>query len=171
MIRPSGPRGQVWHNMLLTDILHPSCIKVPLEAQDKQGAIHELSEVLARSGAISDVEAFKEAVWRREQTRTTGIGHGIAIPHGKVAGCDRLVMAAGICKPAIDFGAIDRQPVDLIFLLGSPLDQTGPHIQALATISRMLTDVELRDRVRRCQSSEELYQIMAERDASHSAKA
>ncbi len=157
--------------MLLTDILHPSCIKVPLEAQEKKTAIFELAEVLCRSGAVTDPEAFKEAVWRREQTRTTGIGHGIAVPHGKVAGCARLVMAAGICRPAIEFGAIDRRPVDLIFLLGSPLDQTGPHIQALATISRMLTDVSLRDRVRGCQSAEELYQIMVERDASHSARA
>lgn len=151
--------------MLLTDILQPECIKVPLVATDKQGAIYELADLLGSAGRLSDVEGFKSAVWRREQTRTTGIGHGIAIPHGKVDGCDRLVMAVGLCRPAIDFGAIDGMPVELIFALASPLDQTGPHIQALATISRMLTDPDFRSKIKKAQSASDLFQMVKDHDA------
>ncbi|MCC5830298.1 MAG: PTS sugar transporter subunit IIA [Phycisphaeraceae bacterium] len=151
--------------MLLTEILHADCIKVPLEARDKQSAIHELADLLGAGGYLRDPAGFKDAVWRREQTRTTGIGHGIAIPHGKVEGCDRLVMAVGACSPPIDFGAIDGQPVELIFILASPLDQTGPHIQALATISRMLTDPDLRNRVKKAASAADLYRIIKEHDS------
>ena len=79
------------------------------------------------------------AVWEREQVRTTGIGNGLALPHGKTAGVSDLVMALG--KPAmpIDFDSVDRKNATVVVLLASPLDKTGPHIRALAWISRLLT--------------------------------
>lgn len=151
--------------MQLTEILEPDCVKVPLPAKTKQGAIFALAEVLAGHAGIDDVQALKDAIWEREQIRTTGIGHGIAIPHGKVSDCERLVMAVGICEEPVEFGAIDGKPVEVIFLLASPLDQTGPHIQALATISRMLTNPELRQAIRTAASGEALYGLIAEHDA------
>jgi len=143
--------------MRLTDILQADCIKVPLAATDKQAAIYELADLLAARHALGNADELKNAVWQRESTRTTGIGHGIGIPHGKCGSCKKLAMAIGITATPIEFGAIDGQPVELIILIASPLDQTGPHIQALAQISRMLTDEALRGRIKTARSAEELY--------------
>ena len=121
--------------MKLTEILQPACIRLPLEATTKEGVIYELADVVIDCASIPNGPELKEAIWKRENTRTTGIGHGIAIPHGKAAGIDTLQMAIGKADPPIEFGSIDGKPVTLIFLLASPEDQTGPHIQALAKIS------------------------------------
>lgn len=146
--------------MRLTDILQPDCVKVPLGAEQKESAIYELVDLLAEKTGITAVDDLKKAVWQRETTRTTGIGHGIGIPHGKSAGVDRLRMAIGRPAQPIEFRAIDGKPVDLIILLASPADQTGPHIQALAKISRMLTDESLRHAMKAAATSEELYALV-----------
>lgn len=146
--------------MRLTDILQPDCIKVPLTATDKQAAIFELADVLAANSALENAEELKAAVWQRESTRTTGIGHGIGIPHGKCKSAKKLCMAIGITAKPVDFGAIDGKPVELIILIASPLDQTGPHIQALAQISRMLTDESLRGRIKTAKDAEQLYHLI-----------
>ena len=143
--------------MRLTDILQLDCVKVPLDAEEKHGAIDELIDLLANQQLVSDPDQLKEAVWEREQTRTTGIGHGIAIPHGKSEGIDQLRCAIGKPQTPLDFGAIDRQPVDLIILLASPVDQTGPHIQALAKISRMLTEDSFRNALKQAEDGKGLY--------------
>ena len=152
--------------MRLTDLLTPACVKVPLLATAKEAAIIELVDVLAAGGALSDASGFKTAVWQREMMRTTGIGHGVAIPHGKSVGCSKLCLAIG--KPAvpIDFASVDGKPVDLIFLLASPPDQTGPHIQALANISRMLTDPVLRQAMRAAPTAAALYKLIAAHEAA-----
>jgi len=152
--------------MRLTDILKPGCVKVPLKAQQKQQAIEELVDLLCDQTGIGERQQLKAAVWQREQTRTTGIGHGVAIPHAKIKDCPGLVMAIGKADPAIDFAAIDGKPVDLVFLLASPVDQTGPHIQALAAISRMLTDADLRGSLKRAASAADLYKCISDYEAS-----
>ena len=149
----------------LTDILAPDCVKAPLNATEKQGAIFELVDLLVDQAGIDAGDELREAVWQREQTRTTGIGHGIAIPHGKIAGLAQLYMAVGKPATPIDFGAIDDQPVDLIFLLASPIDQTGPHIQALAQISRMLTDGKFRDAVNAATDPQTIFELIARQEA------
>ena len=157
--------------MRLTDILQSDCVKAPLAATDKQGAIHELVDVLAASIGLDDAqrEDLKHAVWQREMTRTTGIGHGIGIPHGKAKGVSKLAMAVGKTAQPIEFGAIDRKPVELIFLLASPVDQTGPHIQALAGISRMLTDAEFRNAIMQAASAQEVFNLIEQHDARQAA--
>ena len=152
-------------SMRLTEILNPQCVKVPLSATGKEQAIYELVDILANTSEITDVAELRQAVWQREQTRTTGIGHGIAIPHGKISGCTHLCMAVGKADQPIDFGAIDGKPVELIILLASPIDQTGPHIQVLAQISRMLTDDDFRAAVKRTQSPPQLYELIAQQEA------
>jgi len=146
--------------MNLLDILTPECIRAPVTALDKKGVIDELVDVLNAAGRVSDPKALKEAVWTREQTRTTGIGHGLAIPHGKCAGMPGLSMAIG--KPArpMDFEAIDGQPVKLVVLLASPPDRTSDHIQALARISRLMTMDEFRERIYAAQSASEIYDLL-----------
>lgn len=154
--------------MNLLDILSVDCVKAPLIATEKKDAIDELVNTLAESGKVTDADALKEAVWSREQTRTTGIGQGLAIPHGKSDSVSKLVMAIG--KPAIpiEFESIDKQPVQLIVLLASPPDRTSDHIQALARISRLMTMRDFRERVYAAQSAEELYGLLEEQEVAAS---
>lgn len=146
--------------MNLLDILSPDCVRAPLAATDKKGVIDELVDCLAAAGRVANARALKDAVWTREQTRTTGIGHGLAIPHGKCPGMTSLAMAIG--KPArpMDFEAIDGQPVKLVVLLASPPDRTSDHIQALARISRLMTMDEFRERIYATQSAAEIYELL-----------
>lgn len=150
--------------MRLTEILQPGCIKVPLTATVKQDAIFELIDLLASCHNLGSPEQLKEAVWSREKARTTGIGHGIAIPHGKSAGCTQLSMAIGLTAQPMEFGAIDGRPVQIIILLASPPDQTGPHIQALARISRMLTDEHIRAAMKAAPTSDAVYRLISEHE-------
>lgn len=152
--------------MRLTEILKPVCVKVPLDATDKEQALYELVDLLADHCAIGPAQPLKDAVWQREQTRTTGIGHGIGIPHGKTDSLTELNMAIGLPASPIEFGAIDGKPVDLIILLASPADQTGPHIQALAKISRLLTDDTFRDAIKKAETAEQLYDMLAQQEAA-----
>ena len=144
--------------MQLTDILEVSCIKVPMQAAEKYQAITELLKLLHKNVSLSDYQAAHQAVIEREAIRSTGVGQGFAIPHAKTNSVDRLVMALGKLEKPIDFNSIDGQPVSMIFLLLSPLDQIGPHIQAIAQISRLMTDQKLKNKLLNSGSAKDLYQ-------------
>ena len=146
--------------MTLTKILQPTCVKVPLEGKDKKSIITELVDLLDTNGALLDKEMALNAVLVREQTKSTGIGSGIAIPHGKCAAVKELVMAIGLASKAIDFESVDGKPVKTIFLLVSPANQTGPHIQALAKISRLMLDAEFKEELEGASSAEEVYELL-----------
>ena len=146
--------------MNLLDILTPHSIKAPLVGTDKKSVIDELVDLLAVAKKVGDAAGLKEAVWTREQTRTTGIGHGLAIPHGKSAGMTSLAMAIGKPSHPMDFQAIDGQPVRLIVLLASPPDRTSDHIQALARISRLMTMDDFRNRIYAASTAPEIYELL-----------
>lgn len=146
--------------MNLLDILAPECIKAPLQATEKRAVIDELVDVLAAHGRVADARALKEAVWTREMTRTTGIGHGLAIPHGKCTGMTTLAMAIGKPAEPLDFQAIDSQPVRLVVLLASPPDRTSDHIQALARISRLMTMDKFRQQIYEADSAPGIYDLL-----------
>ena len=148
--------------MNLLDILSPECVKSPLSGSTKREVIDELVDLLATAGRVKDSDALKEAVWTREQTRTTGIGHGLAIPHGKCSGMSELAMAVGRPAEPMDFEAIDAQPVKLIVLLASPPDRTSDHIQALASISRLMTMDDFRDKIYAAESADEIFGLIKE---------
>lgn len=150
--------------MRLTDILKPENIKLPLTATSKQEAIAELVALLAATGAVRSADRVREAVLAREATRTTGIGEGLAVPHGKSDGCDRLVMAVGRAGTPIDFQSVDRKPVSLICLLSSPRDETGPHLTALGRISKMMSNPAVRRRLLLAKTTGEIYDVIAEQD-------
>ena len=133
--------------MLLTEILTEKRIKAPLLATAKQEAIAELVDLLVADGAIADRDKALAAVMDRERTRTTGIGNRIAIPHGKTTAVSALAMAVGIAATPIEFESIDQRPLSLVILVVSPLDQTGPHIQALAHVSRLLSNDQFRHKL------------------------
>jgi len=146
--------------MILTQILQPACVKVPLQGKDKNAVITELVDLLDANGLLQDRKASLDAVFVREQTRSTGIGSGIAIPHGKCKGVRELVMAIGIAHEPIDFESVDDKPVKIIILLVSPMDQTGPHIQALAQISRLMLDERFRQSLEKASSAEDVYDLL-----------
>jgi len=152
--------------MRLTEILKPVNIKVPLESKSKTDAIAELVQLLAANGDVLDPKKVLDAVLDREATRTTGIGNGLAIPHGKCTGTDHLVMAIGRTATPIDFQAIDGRPVTLIWLLSSPPDKTGPHIHALARISRLMTVDRFRASLNAAQSAQEVFDIIVKQESA-----
>jgi len=147
--------------MNLAKLLTSDRIRVPLTARDKVGVITELVDVLAQSGGLVNRDAALEAVLKREGERTTGIGYGLAIPHGKSDGCRSLVIAAGKPASPVDFQSLDGRPVTFVVLLVSPPDQTGPHIQALAKISRLMNIEEFRAAVASADSADALYQAIS----------
>lgn len=151
--------------MTLTQILHPTCVKVPLEGKDKYAVITELLDLLDANGLLQDRDAAVEAVFVREQTRSTGIGSGIAIPHGKCKAVKELIMTIGITREPIDFESVDGKPVTIVILLVSPLDQTGPHIQALARISRLMLDEQFRLSLEEASSAEEVYELLHNKES------
>lgn len=150
--------------MNLLDILTLECIRAPLTAKDKKGAIEELVDVLHTAGRVADPAGLKEAVWTRERIRTTGIGQGLAIPHGKAAGMTALAMAVGKPAQPMDFEAIDGQPVRLIVLLASPPDRTSDHIQALARVSRLIAMDEFREKIYAAQSPQQVFDLLRSHD-------
>jgi fructose-specific phosphotransferase system IIA component len=151
--------------MVLTQILEPACIKVPLAGRDKESVITELVDILDANGLLVDKNDVLQAVLSRENTRSTGIGSGIAIPHGKCKGVEDLVMAIGISRQGVDFQSIDNKPVHIIVLLASPTDRTGPHIQALARISRLMLDEEFKNKLQNASSAQELYDLINDKEA------
>jgi mannitol/fructose-specific phosphotransferase system IIA component (Ntr-type) len=152
--------------MRLTEILKPQNIKVPVLAKVKTDAIAELISLLADNGEVVDPKKVLDSVLEREATRTTGIGNGLAIPHGKCTGTDHLVMAIGRPQTPIDFQAIDGRPVSLIWLLTSPPDKTGPHIHALARISRLMTIDRFRQALANAKTSQEIYDAIVQQENS-----
>jgi fructose-specific phosphotransferase system IIA component len=152
--------------MRLTEILKPQNIKIPLESKTKTEAIGELVTVLAASGDVTDAKKVLDAVLEREATRTTGIGNGLAIPHGKCAGTKDLVMAIGRAGTPIDFQAIDGRPVNIIWMLASPPDKTGPHIHALARISRLMTIDKFRAALLGAKTAQEAFDIIVQQEAA-----
>lgn len=124
--------------MRIYDVLDESLIKVGLSSIDKEECFEEMVDVLVRSGRISDRTSALEALRYREAQCTTGIGRGIAIPHGKHPSITGLVAVLGISSDGIEFDAVDGEPVHLVLMLLSTTNDPGPHIRALAETSRLL---------------------------------
>jgi fructose-specific phosphotransferase system IIA component len=150
--------------MRLTEILKPQNILVPMQAKTKNEAIGELVALLKNNGEIQDAKAVLDSVLERETTRTTGIGNGLAIPHGKCSGTTQLVMAIGKLATPIDFQSIDGRPVSLIWLLTSPPDKTGPHIHALARISRLMTIDKFRQALNQAKTPQEVFDVIVQQE-------
>jgi fructose-specific phosphotransferase system IIA component len=151
--------------MILTQILQPNCVKVPVENKDKEAVITELVDLLDANGLLLDRDVALKAVLARERTRSTGTGVGIAIPHGKCNAVKELVMAIGIAREPIEFESVDGKPVTILILLVSPASQTGPHIQALARISRLMLDEEFRQKLEKATSADEVYELLNNKES------
>lgn len=150
----------------LSSILHPELVKVPLEGTTKRETIDELCDMLCASESISNPENFRRTVWDREGQRSTGIGEGLAIPHGKCPGVQEITMAIGIPREPVDFDSIDGKPVKMIVLLASPASRIADHIQALGRISKFMADPVTRERAFESTDPDSLYALLAGLDAA-----
>lgn len=151
--------------MLLTELLTVERIKIPLEATTKDDLLSELVGVISGTSASSDRDDLLRAVREREAVLSTGIGHGVAIPHGKSAAVSDLRMAAGRAAAPVDFDALDGQPVSLFFLLVGPESAAGPHIKALSRISRLVRKDDVREKLVSAQTAEEFLQALQEAES------
>ena len=152
--------------MLLTDLLTVDRIKIPLVSRTKEEVLRELVDVLADAEADDSRAEVLRAVREREAVLSTGIGNGVAIPHGKSPSVPDLRMAAGTAAQPVDFDALDGQPVKLVFLLVGPESAAGPHIKALSRIARIIRNDDVRQRLLSAHTPDEFLQALAE--AEHS---
>ena len=146
--------------MLLSELLSQDRIKVPHGSRTKDELLRELVDLIASAGQPGSAAAILTAVLEREQLLSTGIGSGVAIPHGKTPEVDQLLMAAGVAASPVDFDALDGQPVELFFLLVGPESAAGAHIKALSRISRLLRREPLRNSLRTVKSSVEFLDLV-----------
>lgn len=153
--------------MKLKDILTREVILVPLENTEKDRIIEEMVDVLYDNNKVEDRDKVLKAVLDRERVMSTGVGDGVAIPHGKADGVKQLVASLGITKKDIDFGSIDDKPVRLVFLLVGPYDQTGPHLKALSRISRLMHKAEFRSKLINAKSSNEVLQAVTQEEEKY----
>jgi len=150
------------------DLLTPQSVIPRLRATSKKQALQELSQKAAEITGLEERAIF-DTLLERERLGTTGVGRGIAIPHGKLARLDKVHgLFARLDKP-IDFDAIDDRPVDLIFLLLAPEGAGADHLKALARVSRMLRDEALCDRLRGCTDAEGIIALLTDEEAADAA--
>lgn len=144
----------------ISELLPPAAIKLNLEAADKEEAFEELVDLLMRCGSIHDREGALQALRDREKLMSTGIGNGVAIPHGKHPSVNRLVAALGISPRGVEFDALDGKPANLVFVLLARPDNPGPHIQALAEIARLIQSPGLVKRLLEAHTPTEVLDII-----------
>jgi mannitol/fructose-specific phosphotransferase system IIA component (Ntr-type) len=152
--------------VLLTELLTPDRIQVPLRGASKDALLEELVEVLQRGGYLSDPADVLRAVRAREEVLSTGIGSGVAIPHGKSDSAPELVMAAGVAPEPVDFDALDGRPVTLVFLLVGPESAAGAHVKALSRISRLVRRDALRERLAAARTPDDFLAVLAEAEST-----
>lgn len=146
--------------MKITDFLDPRAIKLDLAATHKEGILKELVDVLAGVKELGDRKAIVKALLERESLGSTGIGQGIAIPHGKTDRVKELIAGLGVSRKGVNFEALDGEPVYILFLLVAPKETAGPHLKALAQISRLLRDSYFCELIKRCKTPQELYELI-----------
>ena len=152
--------------MKIMDFLRKKAVAVELKSKDKEGVIRELLALLVKTGEVRprDREALLKVLLERESLGSTGIGLGIGIPHGKSQAIKSLIGACGISKEGVDFDSLDGEPVYIFFLLMAAQESAGPHLKALARISRLLKDKYFRDMLRNARSEKELINIITKED-------
>ncbi|MBI3330942.1 MAG: PTS sugar transporter subunit IIA [Candidatus Omnitrophica bacterium] len=153
--------------MNVMEFLDERAVTVDVTArQSKEEVIRELVGLLVGAGSIKerDVHKLVQILLKRESLGSTGIGQGVAIPHGKSDCVTKLIGAFGVSRAGVDFDALDGEPVTLFFLLVAPEDSAGPHLKALARISRLLKDKHFRDSLRAAKDEKTLVRIIREED-------
>lgn len=151
--------------MKIAEFLSPDAVIPDLRATSKADVLHELSGSLARAQPSLKPERLVEVLKDREKLGSTGIGEGVAIPHGKLTGLGQLTASFGVSRGGVDFEAIDGKPTYLFFALVAPENSAGVHLKALARISRLFKNPRFRQSILEAKTSEEIYRLIADEDA------
>ncbi|OPX38163.1 MAG: PTS fructose transporter subunit IIA [Desulfobacteraceae bacterium 4484_190.2] len=150
--------------MKLPEIIEENNIIPELKAKDKKGVLEELAEVISRHEPSIHKEALVKVLVERERLGSTGIGDGVAIPHGKMNGVSRPIISFGRSKQGLDFDSMDGQPAHLFFLLIAPEDSSSVHLQVLAKIAKILKNRDFRKKLMEPGTRKELYQTIVQTD-------
>ncbi|MBU0468780.1 MAG: PTS sugar transporter subunit IIA [Candidatus Omnitrophica bacterium] len=152
--------------MKIREFISAKAVSADLKAKDKEGVITELVDLIIDTGSIEKKSKKKvlEVLMAREALGSTAIGQGIAIPHAKHKSTKKLVGCLGVSKEGIDFDSLDGELAHIFFLLMAPIDSAGPHLKALAKISRLLKDKFVRERLKGAKDEEEIKKIIDQED-------
>lgn len=137
-------------------------VTLALQAREKSAIIEELVDLLVAAGKVTDRKAVLKCVLEREKKMSTGMHHGLAIPHGKTDTVEGLVAAVGLIREGVDFDCMDKQPAKIFILTVSPANRAGPHIQFLAEISRVMNRADLRKAILEAPDVDTLYTLLTE---------
>lgn len=154
------------YNMRITDLLDKRSISLDVAPADKKATLDMAVELMAKSGKLMDVEQYRAQVYAREEESTTGIGEGIAIPHGKCDAVKTPGLAAMVIKNGVDYDSLDGEPVTLLFLIAAPNTKDNVHLDVLSKLSVMLMDENFTTSLRNAKSVEEFLQIIDAADES-----
>lgn len=146
--------------MELADLLTPSRVSTGLPAASKKRALEKLSGLMAAEDTELTQKEIFDSLLTRERLGSTGLGHGVAIPHGRLKTSQRVLAAFVRLENAIDYDAVDHEPVDLMFALLVPEESTDEHLQLLSQLARMFSDPELLDKLRSAGDSDSLYRLI-----------
>lgn len=150
--------------MRITDLLDKQSISLNGAPKDKKEALDQVVDLMAKSGKINDVEAYRQKVYAREEESTTGIGEGIAIPHGKCDAVTKPGLAAMVVKDGVDFDSLDGEPVHLIFLIAAPNTEDNIHLDVLSKLSVLLMDEQFTADLLNAKSVDEFLEIVDKAD-------
>ncbi len=148
--------------MNLRNVLTPETVELNLKGTTKESIIDEMLEILVKAGKITDKSAARECVLDREKKMSTGMKHGIAIPHGKTDTVSELVACIGISDTAVDFDSLDQEPCRIFIMTLSPVNKTGPHLQFLAEISLLFKSAEKRQKILNTSDKDEIIKILTD---------
>jgi nitrogen PTS system EIIA component len=148
----------------ISDILEMKSVIPELKGREKAAALEEMASWLAHCHSELDERKVLEVLRERERISTTAIGEGVAIPHGKLAGVDRILAVFARSREGVDFASLDGEPTHLFFALIAPENAAADHLKALARISRLLKDEGFRTRLIQAKSQQDLYNLIAEED-------
>jgi len=152
--------------MLLSDLVTPDRIACAVNAQSKKRALEHISEIISKSeDTISSNDVF-ESLLARERLGGTGVGYGVAIPHGRLKSSDHTVGAFIKLQKAVDYDAADRQPVDLLFALLVPEKSTEEHLQILAKLAKLFSDESFRSQLRDADNIDKIHQLLLDWEAA-----
>jgi PTS system fructose-specific IIA component/PTS system nitrogen regulatory IIA component len=154
--------------MKFSDFICKDAIRTQLEADQKEGVIRAMANSLVEAKRVNekDYEGIVEAILKREELGSTGIGRGVAVPHTKHPSIDRLVGTVAVSEKGVDFESLDGEKVHLLFLLVSPPDRPGDHLRALENISRQLRDDMFCRLLKQCKKPEDVWQLLEEADGN-----
>lgn len=150
--------------MRITDLLDKNSINLNASPQNKKEALDQAVELMARSGKINDVEAYRKQVYAREEESTTGVGEGIAIPHGKCSAVNAPGLSAMVIKDGVDFDSLDGEPVNILFLIAAPNTEDNVHMDVLSKLSVLLMDEEFVDSLKKAKDVDEFLSLIDKAD-------